>query len=460
MAGITGIGSGIDIDAIVKASVAAERAPKDAQLARLTTKTTTQITSLGSFKSALSEFQTAAKGLNDASLFGTRKASSSDATRLTASAEKTALTGTYRVEVEQLASASKIASGSLTGDSSLAFASGGKLTIGLGADSFDVDVAAGATLKEVRDAINTQLNEKGISANIISDPANGTSQLVLSSNNTGAGNDLTLAASGADLQGLVTNMPAALSEAQNAKFKIDGLSLESATNAVSGAIEGVTFTLVKAEEGVSTTLTVGENTTAVKDSLKKFVDAYNKLITTTNSLTSFTKVGESGEPLTGALLGDSSVRNVLNGLRSELSNTAAGQSGDPFRALADLGITTQKDGKLAIDDTKLTAALEDNFDAVGSFITGDKGLMNRLSDRVDGYVKSGGVLEQRISGLQKTDADIKEQKADLEIRVAAIQARLYSQYNAMDSLIGQLSRTSDSLGSALSSLPGVVRKDS
>lgn len=459
MAGITGIGSGIDIDAIVKASVAAERAPKDAQLARLTTKTTTQITSLGTFKSALSEFQTAAKALNDASLFGIRKASSSDAGRITASAEKTALTGTYRVEVEQLASASKIASGSVIGDSSRTFTSGGSLTIGLGDDSFNIEVVAGASLKEVRDSINTQLNDKGISANIISDPANGTSQLVLSSNKTGVDNDLSLVATGADLQELVTSMPAALSEAKNAKFKVDGLSLESGTNAVSGAIEGVTFTLVKAEEGVSTTLTVGENTTAIKDSLKKFVDAYNKLITTTNSLTSVVRVGE-GEPLVGNLVGDSSVRNVLNGLRSELTNTAAGQSGDAFRALADLGITTQKDGKLAIDDTKLSAALDDNFDAVGSFITGENGLMSRLSQRVDGYVKTGGVLEQRISGLQKTDADIKEQKAELETRVAAIQARLYSQYNAMDSLIGQLTRTSDSLASALSSLPGVVRKDS
>ncbi len=460
MAGITGIGSGIDIDAIVKASVAAERAPKDAQLARLTTKMTTQITSLGTFKSALSEFQTAAKALNDASLFGIRKASSSDTARVTASAEKTALTGTYRVEVEQLASASKIASGSVAGGSGLAFASGGSLTIGLGNDSFDVPVAAGATLKEIRDAINTQLNDKGISANIVTDPANGTSQLVLSSNKTGAGNDLSLEANGADLEALADNMPSALSEAKNAKFKIDGLELQSATNAVSGAIEGVTFTLVKAEEGVGTTLTVGENTTAVKDSLKKFVDAYNKLITSTNSLTSVVSTGEGNEPLVGGLVGDSSVRNVLNGLRSELTNTAAGQSGDAFRALADLGITTQKDGKLAIDDTKLTAALENNFDAVGSFVTGDNGLMSRLSQRVDGYVKSGGVLEQRISGLQKTDANIKEQKADLEVRVAAIQARLYSQYNAMDSLVGQLTRTSDSLASALSSLPGVVRKDS
>lgn len=458
MAGITGIGSGIDIDAIVKASVAAERAPKDSQLARLTTKTTTQITSLGTFKSALGEFQTAAKNLNDASLFGTRKATSSDAARVTASAEKTASTGTYRVEVTQLASASKIASGSVSGDSSSTFASGGTLSIALGDDSFDVDVAAGATLKDIRDAINTKLGEKGISANIVSDPAGGTSQLVLSSSKTGAGNDLTLAATGADLQGLVTDMPAALSEAQNAKFKIDGLALESATNEVSGSIEGVTFTLAKAEEGVRTTLTVGENTSAVKDSLKKFVDAYNKLITTTNSLTSVVSVGEGKEPLVGGLVGDSSVRNVLSGLRSELTSISAGQSGDAFRALADLGITTQKDGKLAIDDTKLTAALESNYDAVGVFITGDNGLMNRLSGRVDGYVKTGGVLQQRIDGLQKTDADIKEQKADLETRVAAIQARLYKQYNAMDSLVGQLTRTSDSLASALDSLPGVVKK--
>lgn len=458
MAGITGIGSGFGVDSVVKAIVDAERAPKDAQLKRLTDKTTTQITSLGTFKSALSEFQTAAKNLNDASLFGTRKATSSDAARITASAEKTALTGTYRVEVTQLATASKIASGSVSGDSSSTFASGGTLTIGLGDDSFDVDVAAGATLKDIRDAINTKLGEKGISANIVSDPAGGTSQLVLSSDKTGAGKDLTLAATGADLQGLVTDMPAALSLAQNAKFKIDGLALESATNEVSGSIEGVSFTLVKAEEGVSTTLTVGENSTAVKDNLKKFVDAYNKLITTTNTLTSVVSVGEGKEPLVGGLVGDSSVRNVLSGLRAELTNTSAGQSGDAFRALADLGITTQKDGKLAIDDTKLTAALENNYDAVGAFITGDNGLMSRLSGRVEGYVKTGGVLQQRIDGLQKTDAGIKEQKEDLETRVAAIQARLYKQFNAMDTLVSQLSRTGDFLTGALANLPGVAKQ--
>jgi len=47
MAGITGIGSGMDIDGMVKAIVTAEKAPKESQLSRVEKKTTTQLTSLG-----------------------------------------------------------------------------------------------------------------------------------------------------------------------------------------------------------------------------------------------------------------------------------------------------------------------------------------------------------------------------------------------------------------------------
>ena len=50
MVGVTGIGSGIDIDSIVKSMVAAERAPKEAQLANPEKKTTTQITAIGALK--------------------------------------------------------------------------------------------------------------------------------------------------------------------------------------------------------------------------------------------------------------------------------------------------------------------------------------------------------------------------------------------------------------------------
>ena len=70
MAGIAGIGSGLtNIDDLVKTAVAAEKAPKQNQLDKVEKNATTQITALGSLKSAVSEFQTALTTLNSPSSF-------------------------------------------------------------------------------------------------------------------------------------------------------------------------------------------------------------------------------------------------------------------------------------------------------------------------------------------------------------------------------------------------------
>ncbi len=170
-----------------------------------------------------------------------------------------------------------------------------------------------------------------------------------------------------------------------------------------------------------------------------------------------TKVGEDGQPLTGGLVGDSSVRSILSGIQNELISVGGS---DGVRMLADLGITTQKDGTLAIDNDKLKTALEKNFDAVGGFFTGETGLMNRLNNRVDGFNQTGGILAQRVSGLEATNADIKAQREKLNLRIESMTTRLYSQFNAMDTLVAQLSNTSSWLENTLSSLPGVVKKSS
>jgi len=155
-------------------------------------------------------------------------------------------------------------------------------------------------------------------------------------------------------------------------------------------------------------------------------------------------------------VGDSSVRGLLSNIRGEM---AVQSGGGNVRTLADLGITTQKNGALAVDDTKLAAALGDNFDAVGSLFAGDSGLMSRLNTKLDGYVKTDGVFNQRISGLQKTINSVDEQREALTLRIDKLQTRLYSQFNAMDSLVGQLTTTSNWLASTFESLPGFVRKD-
>lgn len=468
MVGLTGIGSGIDIDSIVSALVTAEKAPKEAQLSRLETTTTTKFSALGTLNSALSEFQTALEALNDKSLFENRTATSSKSSMLTAVAGKAALSGSYSIEINRLAAGSKVATASI--DSTFTSGSAAEtISVKLGAAgaSTDITIAAGSDLASTRDQLNAALKDKGISANIVSDPSSGQSRLVFTSSATGAGKDVIVSGNGS-LSGLSVDGTQAINtadsssagyitQAVDAEFSVDGLVLHSATNSVSGAIPDVTFELIsKTTDSTPLTLTVGQDTAGVTASVQKFVDAYNKLITTSNKLTSVVTVGD-GEPVVGGLVGDSSVRNLLTSVRNQLVNPV-GENG--MRMLTDLGISTQNDGTLAIDDDKLKTALESNFDAVSTYFTGETGLMTRLNNSVDGFSKSGGVFEQRMDGLQATLSDIDTQREDLARRIESVQARLYSQFNAMDSLISQLNSTSDSLANALDSLPGVVKKDS
>jgi len=455
--GITGIGSGMDIDAMVGALVSAEKAPKEAQLNRLESATTTKISALGTLRTALSSFQTALKDLNDIKLFENRSAKSSNTDLLTATASKTAQSGTYSVKVEQLATGSKTATAALASDFKTTAA--GTLTVKVGSgEGIEVAIGADASLEDVKNTLNAALKDSGVSANLLTDPSTGKTSLVMSSSNTGAGKDVSIAASaGLDALTIDTSEGSAnvLERAQNAKFSIDGLAMQSATNKIEGAIPEVTLDLVAADKDKAITVTVAQDQAGVTANIKKFVDAYNNLIKTTNSLTRVTKVGDDGKPLTGGLVGDSSVRSILSGIQNELISVGGG---DGVRMLSDLGITTQKDGTLGIDDKKLGAALENNFDAVGQFFTGDTGLMKRLDNRVDGFNQTGGILAQRVSGLEVTNADIKAQREKLTLRIESISARLYSQFNAMDTMVAQLSSTSSWLESTLSSLSGVVKK--
>lgn len=465
MAGIAGIGSGVDINSIVGALVNAEKAPKEAQLARLEKASTTKFSALGTLKGALSEFQSAMKDLNSPALFEKRTATSSNTASVTASAEKTALAGTYKLEVKQLATSSRVA----TADIATAYAStvDGQLTVKLGASDNSgvlVDIKVGDTLENIRDTLNAKLKDKGISANIVNDPVKGTSRLVLNANDTGASKDIVvLASAGLDafaVDGALKAVGSAagyLGEpAKSAIFSIDGLEQISTSNSLKDIIPGVTFSLLsKTEVDKPLTLTVGQDNAGVTSSIKRFVDAYNKLISTSNQLTNVTQVGEGKPPVVGGLVGDATVRTLLAGVRNELVNPA---SQDGIQVLADLGITTQKDGTLKIDDTKLGKAITSNFDAVGSFLTGDNGLMSRVDKRISGYIQTGGVLEQRMKGLQTTLSGIGTQKETLARRVNQIQTRLFAQFNAMDALVGNLNATSNRLTQALGSLPGVVKQ--
>lgn len=478
--GSPGINSGLNITSMVTAMVTAERAPKDAQLARLEKASTTKFSALGQLKGSINSLQDALKELNKPDLFNKRVASSSDSAKVSASADATAVAGSYKVEVSALAASSKVATQSL--NKTYTASASGSLQVSLGADgpATNVAISAGDDLVAIRDKLNTALKDQGITANVVNDPVTGTSRLVLNGKTTGAGKDIYIESADPALSDLTIgsidrtdpahpvgslsavagNAAGYLTQAADAQFSIDGLALSSSSNSVSDAISGVTLNLsAKTEAGKPLTIDVGEDRAGVKASLKKFVDAYNGLMKTSSELTSVVSAGEGKPPVIGGLVGDSSVRNLLSAVRGELGRMSGGDA-DGLRTLADLGITTQRDGTLKIDDSKLDKALKDNFNAVGGFLTGDTGLMTRLNKSVQSYTQTGGILEQRMSALTNTLKDVDKQKAALNLRMDKVQQRLLDQFNAMDALVGQLNSTSDRLTQALGSLPGAVKKES
>ncbi|AHY43292.1 branched-chain alpha-keto acid dehydrogenase subunit E2 [Stutzerimonas decontaminans] len=464
MAGVTGIGSGIDIDSIVKSMVAAERAPKESQLKTLESKTTTRITAIGALKSAITEFQTALGNLNKPELFQARAASSSKSELLSVKAGVTAGAGSYKVAVSQLAAGSKVALQAFQNDPANPVKLGtGTLTVSIGSTALPAITVdeSNNTLAGIRDAINKAGAEKGVSATIVTDDAG--SRLVLSSTTTGAGEDVTVAvdAASGDLAKLAfaggIDKPGAdgsagvISAARSALLTVDGLSVTSKTNTVDSAIEGVTLELkglTEADQPLTVGVTLDE--AGVKKQVQSFVDAYNKLIGVINSQTKVTPVGDDKAPVTGALVGDATARTLLNTIRNELVTV---QGSGSIRALTDIGITTQKDGTLKVDEDKLAAVMDNSFEELSGLFAGEKGLATRLDEKLKPYTETGGILEQRNKVMAETISKIDKQKEDLDRRITSLQERLYKQFNAMDLLVGQLSNTSSSLLASLENLP-------
>ena len=485
MAGVTGIGSGIDIDSIVTASVAAEKAPKQNQIDALETKTTTKLTALGSLKSAVSEFQSALALLNSPSSFLAKSATSSNTSALNATASQSAIAGTYKVEVSQLASSSKIASAAFSGGSTTAF-NAGSLSIQVGGeDALTINVdSTNNTLAGMRDAINTQGKSAGISATIVTDSQG--SRLVLTSSKMGDGKDITMTGTstgtGSTSLEQLTFPPATLdpadfattaeydaavaeaalkggktiATAQSAKLTVDGLEVVSDSNTIDKAIDGISLKLTAVTEtDKPLTLTVADNTSGVQTNVQNFVTAYNKMMSTINSLTKVTTVTNS-DPVVAGLAGDSTARALVSSIRNELVSAQSGTGS--ISALANLGITTKQDGTLEVDTAKLTTAVSSNYEGVAAYFTGDDGLAARLTTKLKPYTDGGGILEQRTTALNNTITSLDKQQEDLDLRMTALQTRLYKQYNAMDALVSQLTTTSDSLASQLDSLPGLVKK--
>jgi len=474
MATITsaGIGSNLDVEGLVTQLMAIERQP----LTKIATKEASyqaKLSAFGTLKSALSEFQTAARALSTPAQMSPLKSSVGDTAVLSASGAAGAVAGSYDVEVRQLAQPQKLVGNTSYGATTDAVGKG-TLTISLGSyaedGSFSADGAktpvkitvdnSNNTLAGLRDAINSA--NAGVTASIINDGKG--NYLSLSSKTTGAAGAMKIdVALPDDADPAVTPSLKALAydgaagsgmrqtaAAADAIIFVDSVKITKPSNTITDAIQGVTLNLSKTTAaGATTKVTMERDTSAVRTAIEAFVKSYNGLAKNMADATAFdTATGK------GAILnGDSTVRSIQSQLRGIMGGMVAGAVRGAA-SLPDIGITTQRDGSLAIDSAKLTAALNDpNKDMAALFASSgtNKGIASQIDTAVGRILSPVGTLPTHTKSFTESIKDLDKHTA-LNVRLAATEQRIRNQFSALDKTISSMTSTSNYLSQQLASL--------
>jgi len=439
-----GIGSGLDVKSLVSQLMAVEQQPL---IALNTQKTgiTSKISAYGSLSSVLASLKTAATTLNTPSKISAFTAAFSDTTFGTSSATSSATAGTYDIAVTQLAKAHSIASSAHIAGSTDVIGEG-TLTINSGSNSFALTIdSSNSTLAGIANAVNTSTLNTSVNASVITD-VNG-ARLVFSAKNTGLANAITVSsvetvpAAGGLSQLDTANMTQG-NPAQNAVMTVNGVSITSASNTVTTAITGVSFTLQK--DVSNATLTVARNSSTVSQAASDFAKAFTTLNTTVKNLTAYDATNKEGSVLTG----DSTASLVRTSIRNVLSTVPSGLTGT-YTSLAQVGISIQSDGSLSVDSTKLQSAIDNHFSDLQTTLAA---YGKAISTAVDNLTGTNGAVATRIKGLNSSIRSIEDQGIRLSARLDSIQARYNRQFSALDGLLGSMSTTSSFLTQQLARL--------
>lgn len=473
-----GIGSGLDVNNIVSQLVALEKQPlKNLQLKATTVQA--QVSAFAQLKSQVSALTDVANRISVASAWSARTASSSNTAAATVTVTSVASATSFSLDVDALAKQQSIASateapGTLLGAGTLTIRlgkwnAGGTSFDGTGTSDVPVTVLATDKLADIAGKINSA--EAGVVATVFND---GTSErLLLRSRDTGelkgfrvqvtegATVDPTVAPNN-DNVGLsrlafdpatgAFGMASAgmdVQYGQDAKARINGLAVSSASNTLSNNIPGLTISLVQTttsnyglpgEVKAPVTIGITNDVTLAVRNVQDFVTAYNAL---NKNLVELTKYDAATK--TGSLFqGDSSVVGMQNILRNMLGSVSVGSA---YQRLSDVGVQMQLDGTLTFDTSKLSTAAN-NGDALQRLFTTDNSnaLTNGFGLKFkvfgQGVLASSGAVASKAKALQSAlDVNNREQ-TKVNDRAALVEARLRKQYTALDGQLGRLNSLS------------------
>ncbi|CDH02278.1 flagellar filament capping protein FliD [Xenorhabdus bovienii] len=462
-----GAGSGMDLGSILDKLQAAERKRLE-PLAQQQTSYKAKLTGFGTLKGSLEKLKSASEELKKFDKLNTTKVSEDHKT-FTPTTDSKASPGNYIIEINQLAKAQSLQS---TAVSDVESPQGDKLgegktrTIVITQPGEDKPMHISlkddeTSLIEIRDAINKQ--EGNVNASIIK-ATDDKNYLILTSKKAGTKSIMTVEVQGdTKLNDLLNYTPddkggsGAMKqtvEAADAKLKVNGIEIERQTNEIKDAPEGITLNLKKLTEKDEAgkpkpeTLVVSRDIEPTKEAIKKWVEAYNGVQTTFESLTKFKPVakGESASKDNGALLGDGTLKSIQSQLRHQLFSP---QDVADIATLNKLGIKQKLDGTLEISNEKLEKNLKEKPANVKAFFMGDgektgfaTQTYNILKQTLDSHE---GTIATATEGINKRLKTLERQVEQTNKNIDATIERYKRQFTELDKLVNSLKSTSSSL---------------
>lgn len=461
----SGLATGLDTDKIVQDIMGLERAPLD-RIEAKKTAAKQRLDAFAQFKDKLDALKTAVGNMTLTSQLRSTKASVADGASYTATSTSGS-PGSYNISVAQLSQVQKTIT---TGFSSNTAAVLGTGTIAINGTTINV-TAENNSLAGIAQAVNAATNTTGVKASIIND---GTStnpyHLVFTGKDSSTSFTLTSNLVDGSSQPISLGQTT-VQEAQKAVAYIDGIAVISDTNTISSAISGVSLTLNSVDTQTDAgTPEVGKNfwewadpptfaskkmeitadTGALKEKVTSFVSAYNDAMEWIlsgyeefggTSTVPEVEEGSSEEAILGSVLrGDATINSVKRQLQNVLTSAIDNSGG--FKILSEIGITTNLDGTLTQNNTKLDKALADNYDDTIYLLSGDdsaagvmKGFNSLLLKMTS---KSSGMYALQEQNYNQTVDRFDLQIDQMELRLSKRELSLKAQFSAMETLVSSL----------------------
>lgn len=458
-----GAGSGVDIHNLATTLAETETMPRINSVTEKKAESTVAISGYGVLKASVSSLKASFEKLKNPGSLLDKTVSTSHTTRLEAkiTTAANAQPGTHIIRVVELAKPQqnrvKDNGTNFTAlDQSL---SGSNFTITIkvphdAASGTDV-VVSDHTPQGIINAVNSVTSTTGVSARALSTGTSSANFGIFLTGKTGVNNSFdftsTLSGDSALSGGGHGNKT---QTATDLNVTLNGLAnVKKESNTPKDLIDGLELDFKREGSSTDLTVTVGQSTQSLEDSLNTMIDSYNNVIQLSNYLT-----GDKSEDdeLAGSLASEKGTVNLIKSRIRGIISQSSESASNGLTTLRDLGITTKLGGEIALNATTYAAAVKDKLSDIQTMLTNnltdqdksdtrDHGLALDITTVLDNITNDQGTITTKETNVTAEVARYEKELTDLQERLETIKQRYLRQFVAMESLVQRNKSTGEYL---------------